>query len=63
MDFIIALFMYLGLVSSGDQVTPTMVQDNANTIQYYQNDADFLLYFETQQENESVGIIDPNDVF
>lgn len=62
MDFIIALFMYLGLVSSGEEVTQTMVDQNANTIEYYQNDADFLQYYENQQEAESIGILDHNDL-
>ena len=62
MDFIIALFMYLGLVNSGEEVTQTMVEENSNTIEYYQNDADFLQYYENQHETESIGIWQQDDI-
>jgi len=64
MEFIIAIFMYLGLITSPAEVTQAMIDRNADTIEQYQDDKDFLDYYHNQDDyssTESIGLIDIND--
>lgn len=57
MDLIIAILVYLGVAGSGSDVTPTMVEENHDAIERYQNDTEFLKYYETNSQTEGIGII------
>ena len=61
MDFIITLFLYLGLVSSPEQVTTTMIDQNAAIIQQFQHDETYQKQYQTRKTDGSIGVYDITD--
>ena len=61
MDFIVALFMYLGLISHGGEITDAMIDQNKGTIEHYADDQDFLDYYNNTSTTEHIGVIDMHD--
>ena len=48
MNIIIAILMFLGVVSSPDEVTERMVSENQNEISNYTQDEQFQSYIQTE---------------
>ena len=58
MDFIIALFMFFGLLNPGDSVSSEFINQNQNFILQHQNDSDFLRYYDSHQASETFVLVD-----
>lgn len=48
MNIIVAILMFLGFVSSPDEVTESMVRENQVEIQSYQQDTEFQSFVKTE---------------
>ena len=62
MDFIVAILMYIGVAGGAQDVTPELIEENQNQIEYYQSDEGFLDYYQATQQTESIGIMDIHDM-
>ncbi len=67
MDFIIAIFVYLGIVTSGAQVTPDMIEQHPGIVETYQHDPGFMEFYEEEYKDEkqagteTIGVMDIYD--
>ena len=57
-DLIIAILLYIGAISSSSEVNQTVIDENQEAIERFQNDPDFMNYYHTSYQQGDVVVLD-----